>query len=356
MRAACALLALALAAPHSPHARRAPQTLPPSLEATPLSATSNLSVLALHIEPHRAAPWHVPEAFASELGRRTNVSMDSLACHLRLYAVTLEAALGTLRGDAVLQLRLTVEGEAALDPLYCHASSSLDTDADFRDAPRTAALAFYCPVSLQQELGPTTYRSFMPRGRYCAALAACNVSWSVALRPSLADFFPAPTSAPAPPQLAASLSSAPQLARLLAVRRAMRSGRAHGVCIVQNFRNELSGPMLFLAVSYWQRLGWAVIVYDRSGAHRRHLRALLGKEGVFYHPHTALQLALPRAEDEESAPAFKFYYEFEHPSHHPGTLADTASMDSDKTKTYNLARVEFAHLASVLFVGACVLG
>ena len=41
--------------------------------------------------------------------------------------------------------------------------------------------------------------------------------------------------------------------------------RLHAVCIVQTFRNPQTGPMLYLFVQHWYRMGWKVIVYDRFG-------------------------------------------------------------------------------------------
>lgn len=70
--------------------------------------------------------------------------------------------------------------------------------------------------------------------------------------------------------------------------------------------------------------------------------------------YTALQLVFPRALNaSRDDGSFKYYYSKEHRADHPGApVESTGTMDSDKTKTYDMARLEYAHLASLLFVDA----
>ena len=65
--------------------------------------------------------------------------------------------------------------------------------------------------------------------------------------------------------------------------------RPHAVCTVQTFRNAQTGPMLYLFVSYYHRLGWRVIVYDRFGFHREFIEDLLPLPGFDYYNYTIFQ-------------------------------------------------------------------
>jgi hypothetical protein len=133
------------------------------------------------------------------------------------------------------------------------------------------------------------------------------------------------------------------------------SYRPHAVCVVQNFKHAYSGYMLYLFVRYWQRLGWTVIVYDMFGAHLSHVSPLLSLPGVHYHPYTLLQLILPgkiQASEYLNSTDYKYYYSREHKSDQPGVeVSSAADLDSDKAKTYDYCRFEYASKQSVLFVG-----
>ena len=50
----------------------------------------------------------------------------------------------------------------------------------------------------------------------------------------------------------------------------------------------------------------------------------------------------------------KYFYSMEKNWGFSGSsAADTADQDQDKTKTYDLCRVEYAHLDAILFAGEC---
>ena len=119
--------------------------------------------------------------------------------------------------------------------------------------------------------------------------------------------------------------------------------RPHAVCTVQTFRNIQSGPMLYLFVAYYQRMGWSVIVYDRFGMHKEFLLELLHLPGVFYHPYTLYQLALPSKYNQEFAKkqgvGYKVYYQIEKNWGYGGTLTDVADHDGDKSRTYDWAKL-----------------
>ena len=147
--------------------------------------------------------------------------------------------------------------------------------------------------------------------------------------------------------------------------------RPHAVCTVQTFRNAQTGPMLYLFVSYYHRLGWRVIVYDRFGFHREFIEDLLPLPGFDYynytifqqvttpfhlliipsyqstlstHPinppyeHTTSQQVNPSKYNEQYAKnqgfGYKIYYNMEknwgYAAKTNGTMADVADQDADK--------------------------
>jgi len=93
------------------------------------------------------------------------------------------------------------------------------------------------------------------------------------------------------------------------------STRYHAVCVVQTFRNPQSGPMLFLFVQHWYRLGWKVIVYDRFGMHKEFIEEMLDWSGFDYHPYTVYQLINPSKYSPSMATKkgydFKVFYKME---------------------------------------------
>lgn len=52
--------------------------------------------------------------------------------------------------------------------------------------------------------------------------------------------------------------------------------------------------MLFMFVSYYHRMGWRVIVYDRFGLHWQFIKELLSLPGFDYYPFTG---ELPFSQD-----------------------------------------------------------
>ena len=88
--------------------------------------------------------------------------------------------------------------------------------------------------------------------------------------------------------------------------------RNHAACVVQTFRNPQTGPMLFLFVQHWYRLGWKVIVYDRFGQHKEYLQDMMDWSGFEYHPYTAYQLVNPMKYNNDYASMrggeFKTFY------------------------------------------------
>lgn len=102
-------------------------------------------------------------------------------------------------------------------------------------------------------------------------------------------------------------------------------------------------------------MGWRVVIYDRFGWHREYLESLLDLPGVDYHPYTFYQLAHPRKYNQEYAKKqswdWRFYYKMEGNWGYTGSkVSDTADQDADKARTYDYARVEYAHLKMILYI------
>lgn len=112
--------------------------------------------------------------------------------------------------------------------------------------------------------------------------------------------------------------------------------------------------MLFLFVSYYLRMGWKVILYDRFGLHRDFIADLLSSPALDYHPYTVFQLSNPDVYNEvyRSKLTFedRYFYMKEKNAGYKGTQADTSNQDHDKSRTYDLCRVEYAHMDLILFV------
>jgi len=71
------------------------------------------------------------------------------------------------------------------------------------------------------------------------------------------------------------------------------AARPHAVCAVQTFQNPGTGPMLYMFVQYWYRVGWGVVVYDRYGMHRDFIKDMLHWPGFYYHPYTVYSITQP---------------------------------------------------------------
>ena len=69
---------------------------------------------------------------------------------------------------------------------------------------------------------------------------------------------------------------------------------ARAVCTVQTFRNDMSGPMLYLFIRHHLALGWVVIIFDRYGWHEEDVAPFLRTdERVIYYPYTLFQYYFP---------------------------------------------------------------
>jgi len=137
-----------------------------------------------------------------------------------------------------------------------------------------------------------------------------------------------------------------------------KQARYRAVCTVQTFYNELTGPMMYMFARFHLVLGWMVIVYDRFGMHEGFLRELMTHERFRYHPYTMLQLVLPdiyndRYRNQQSNSGFLHYNNATaRESSNPNIAKDNeeGNQNSDKRKTYMLARQQYSHVPYMLFV------
>jgi len=266
---------------------------------------------------------------------------------------------------------------------HCYYMTNKGYGSEFVDDPKTLGIAVYCPIALDVEVGEYGFRKIMEPGFFCRSLADYAVKAELYLRPTdfhlvgkdqdflqvlqnsasagdptvLSKAIDAAAVEVAPRELRADFTTLPAAPRLQDVRLAEAlDPRPHAVCTVQTFRNNQTGPMLYAFVQYYLALGWRVIVYDRFGLHREFMADLAGLEGVEYHPFTVFQLVNPNKYNDEYAKAQgvdrKVFYQMEKNWGYKGKKADTADQDQDKSKTYDYARIEYAHLDMILYVDA----
>eukprot|EP00596_Hydrurales_sp_CCMP1899_P008838 CAMPEP_0119039226 /NCGR_PEP_ID=MMETSP1177-20130426/8629_1 /TAXON_ID=2985 /ORGANISM="Ochromonas sp, Strain CCMP1899" /LENGTH=360 /DNA_ID=CAMNT_0007002873 /DNA_START=652 /DNA_END=1731 /DNA_ORIENTATION=- len=239
--------------------------------------------------------------------------------------------------------------------------------SEFIDSPKTLSIAVYCPVSLDFEIGEYKFTNSMQEGSFCRVLADYESTITLHLRESAfsvpLDYAKYDMSEKV--EIVSEGKNNPAAARVLKVtdftdedRLSQSQYRPHAVCTVQTFRNAQTGPMLYLFVSYYHRLGWRVIVYDRFGNHKEFIEDLLQFPGFDYHPYTIFQLTNPTKYNEKLAKnqnfGYKVYYNMEinwgFGKTTNGTLTDTADQDADKARTYDHNRIEYAHLDTIMYV------
>jgi hypothetical protein len=266
--------------------------------------------------------------------------------------------------------------------LHCYYVTNKGYGSEFLDNPKTLGIAIYCPVPLDFEVGEFDYKGIMQEGFYCRVLIDHVTKISVHLRPT--DFSVPPDYAKYEPstegELVGEAMNAPMGMRLLAAKgevspeseHHMGGGggggamlthqhRSHAVCTVQTFRNAQTGPMLYLFISYYHRLGYRVILYDRFGFHKEFIEDLLALPGFDYYPYTLFQIANPKKYNDVFAKnqgfGYKIFYKMEkswgYGDQTNGTqVPDTADQDCDKSRTYDHCRIEYSHLDTIMYIDA----
>eukprot|EP01034_Spumella_vulgaris_P034029 gene34029-41965_t len=303
------------------------------------------------VDHHSDGSWYLQalhEKNSIGWNRTTSYQFSNrpFACNIRFLAVGLESTLKGYETGGTGYLTIGFENSAKkkfwhgfdkneTNRLHCYYTTNKDTGSEFLDTPKTLGLAIYCPVILDHESGPFEFKSNMEQGYFCRPLADYSVEIEVHLRPNTFTSLSPLNEADEIIGEALTVPAAPrmgQIKELMAL-----DYRPNAVCTVQTFRNPQTGPMLYLFVAYYQIMGWRVIVYDRFGLHESFLRDLLSLPGVDYYPYTLYQLAMPSKYNQE---------------YKTTKLADTANQDMDKTRTYDYARLEYAHMDMMLYIDA----
>lgn len=326
-----------------------------------------LSIVSFALGFHSDSRWYIPSLHADgSIGRNRsylrNVEYgDSLSCSLKFYGMGLASHVKgyELGGTATIDLSYfnsnhqpKIISEEASSRILCYYTTSFNVGSDFNDDPKTYGFAIYCPVYLDDEIRRHDFRQKISQGRICRALSDHQVTVELTFLPS--TLYGKLSTLKPPSELRARFVSTPASLRYTAAKEPSRLLRPHAVCTVQTFRNQMTGPMLFMFASYWQRLGWRAIIYDRFGNHHEFLKSLLHLPGIDYYPYTILQMTVPTKYNSkyQKRQVFteKFYYRKEKRHGYEGTPADTPNQDHDKSRTYDYCRIEYAYLDSILFI------
>ena len=306
------LVTLSLAVPATLLSREA--AAPPSVHLTALR-DEGVSVLSLAVDFHRGPAASLSASFIHDLQLIQNTTLTEIACTLRFYAVAYRVFVMTLSEEGAMTVHFEKSRKRVeLEPLFCYFTTSHNRGGDFEDFPRTRSLAIYCPVTLTAEIGPPQFREYLPSGKYCLAVTNKPATLRFQARAKLSDFI----SPSEPPDFQFTATTNPFQVKRAWIRDQIAVQRPHGVCVVQNFKNEYSGFMLHLFIKYYLNLGFSVIIYDYSASHRDYVSPFLNISGVYYHPYTAFQILFPELALNFSS-QFKFYYSKEHNDNHPGT-------------------------------------
>ena len=374
---------LANIAKHVSDEQKNDRIFPTILQFDKVDKPGRISLLSMVLDHHSEGSWYVPAQhgkFSAGWNRTVNRGFldKPHACEFRFIGIGLEKTLeGYVRGGTgylTMQVgKKFYHGYEKNETLrvHCYYMTNKDYGSEFMTNPKTLALAVTCPVLLDNEIGQYAFRQQMVNGYFCS-LAARNMasvyvnllpsSYKVPLDASLSAGGPSgPGEADhnaALKVLQAELLVSAQGRRRERVKGIVREeGRVHAVCTVQTFRNPQSGTMLYLFVQYYQRMGWSVIVYDRFGLHKEFLNELLQLPGFYYHPYTLYQLALPSkynaAFAKQQGDGYKVYYQIEKNWGYGGSkVQDVADHDGDKSRTYDLARLEYDFMDVLLYADA----
>ena len=276
-----------------------------------------VTVLSMAVDYNRGPSASLSARFIHDLQRQHNTTLTELACTIRFYAVAHQAFVATLPEEGTMALQIQIEvkrKKVEYEPLYCYFTTTHNRGSDFQDSPPTRSLAIYCPVTMLMEIGPIHFREHLSLGKYCLAVTVKPATLRFQARATITDFI-APSE---PPDFQFTATTSPYQVKRAWIRDQLANQRPHGVCVVQNFKNEYSGFMLHLFIKYYLHLGFTVIVYDYSAAHREFVLPFLNISGMYYHPYSTFQILFPEQAKNYSS-QFKFYYTQEHKDDHPGT-------------------------------------
>eukprot|EP01036_Dinobryon_divergens_P032366 gene32366-41935_t len=334
-----------------------------------IETPNRLSIVSMSVDHHTSGSWYMRSLHQkNSVGWNRTVERGFLsrpfACSIRFIGVALESTLKGFvdGGTGYLTLDFSNSRKKRFyhgfdknesNRLYCYYHTNKDTGSEFL----VPCVAVFCPVDLDDETGPFLHARSMEQGYFCRPIADYPTELELHLRPS--EFDPVSGRGGDPGrELLAELKTYPAAEREMKRRDLMLTDfRPHAVCTVQTFKNSQSGPMLFMFVSYYHRMGWRVIVYDRFGLHWQFIKELLSLPGFDYYPFTVFQLVHPskynKAYADQQDSSYKAFYKMEvNWGYKTKKIADTADQDGDKSRTYDYARVEYAALDLIVYLDA----
>jgi hypothetical protein len=286
------------------HSYRANDTYIPTLTKWNLiDEKDKISLTSYTIQHSNEGPWYVP-SYHNKYSYGWNRTIESgylnspMACNLRFFGIGLETTLEKYKygGTGYIRIHFHPQNKGKkywhgfskneTEKLHCYYMTNKHYGSEFVDNPKTLAIVIYCPIIMDNEVGPFIFNSVMQPGMFCRAMTDNPAEVEVILRPS--DFklqinhsFYVDTTKD---ELTTEIITSPLAERKQNIKEMNNvDPRPHAVCTVQTFKNAQTGPMLYLFAIFYYRLGWRVVIYDRFGLHREYLDNLIGKFIILFY-------------------------------------------------------------------------
>ena len=145
------------------------------------------SLLSMSVEHNNDGAWYIPslhDKYSAGWNRSTQAGFLSRphACGLRFYGVGLESTLqGFVEGGTgYVSVHFKDENgkyywhgfdKNETNKLHCYFLTNKHYGSEFIDTPKTLGIAVYCPVSMDNEIGPYAFKNMMVSGYFCRVLA-----------------------------------------------------------------------------------------------------------------------------------------------------------------------------------------
>lgn len=250
------------------------RTKPTVSEWDTIETPKKFSINTMVLEHQRDGVWYLPhlhDRYSIGWNRTTAKPFlqRPVACNIRFFGVGLESTLQGFETGGTGYLTISFKGARGkqfwygfdrneTNKVHCYYDTNKDRGSEFLDSPKTLGVAIYCPVGMDDEVGPHVFTSHMHQGLFCRPLAEHGAEVEVHLRPTA---YREPPSGVLSKELEAEevigeIVTLPAEARAVEVKALLREGRAHAVCTVQTFKNQHSAAMLFMFIKYYQIMGW----------------------------------------------------------------------------------------------------
>jgi hypothetical protein len=379
-------LAQSVEPPHNYIEIRYTSSLPPSVK--PLNSIKmrhSFSTVSMNVITGAQSPWFLNVTNAIEPWLSNLFDGERTACQVRIYGVLDSSGISKIHsfpqsGLARLDISSVDPDERILRCVYLTDYHFAERLFDNVSSP-SGGVAFYCPVLIRRD-------DKIQKSHICESLQSKSTSLTLSYpftngtifdlsQNSSKNFVTSPfeinprtyrvVSSSGVSLLSLtfgkqnSTATVPSAAHVLRLRKRVveKQAQRHAVITAQVFMNDYSGPQLYLFASYYLKMGYLVIIYDRFGNHESHLHSFMDNELFEYHPFTIMQIAYPeyftRAMATTQDTKFKRYFSREIPGDLGSVVnavSDTTQQDEDKRKTYNIARIEYSHVKSLLLVDA----